>query len=82
LVDGLLKSFVEFWNGCDEKSALFPYIYYRELIFKYKYLRKYEGKTEKTLHGMRGPWAVSESIVNSKNPFRWTVSLIVAHEEL
>ena len=41
----------------------------RESIFEYKYLREYEAKIEKTLHGMRGPWAVSESIVNSKNRF-------------
>jgi len=41
-------------------------VYYGESIFEYEYLRKYEGKIEKTLHGVGGPWAVSESIVNSK----------------
>jgi len=30
---------------------------------------------EKTLHGVGGPWAVSESIVNLKNRFCWTFPL-------
>ena len=47
----------------------------RESIFEYEYLHKYKGKIEKTLHGVGGPWAVSESIVYSKNWVRWTVPL-------
>jgi len=36
-----------------------------------------KAKYKKTMHGMGGPWAVSESIVNSKNHVRWTVPLSV-----
>jgi len=44
-------------------SRLPVVVYYGESIFEYEYLRKYVGKIEKALHGVEGPWAVSESIV-------------------
>jgi len=39
-------------------------VYYGDSIFEYEYLREYKDKIEKTLHGVGGPWAVSESIDN------------------
>ena len=47
-----------------------------ESIFEYEYFLAYEAKIEKSMWGVGGPWIVSESMLNTENPVRWTVPLL------
>jgi len=53
-------------------------VYYRESIFQYKYLLKYEAKIENTLTLVWGPRVVLLGINNSKYWVRWTVPFQVS----